>query len=57
MVPTVAGELAATLYEFVEGEGDPCRFDHHGYCQEHGYFGEPGDCHVRRGRELLGLDD
>lgn len=41
------------LQTFVEGEDSPCHFDHHGYCQEHGWFGEPGECNVREARELL----
>jgi hypothetical protein len=45
------------LRDFVIHESDPCSFDHHGYCQEHGYFGEPGECHVRAGREALRIND
>lgn len=45
------------LLNFVEYEGDPCSFDHNGFCQEHGWFGDnPGDCNVRWAREELGLD-
>lgn len=38
------------LREFIEHNPDPCSYDHHGYCQEHG-----GDapCHVERATELL----
>lgn len=43
------------LQGFVEGETEPCRFDHHGCCQEHGWFGEPGECGVREAREMLGI--
>jgi hypothetical protein len=45
------------LRGLVEPESDPCSFDHHGYCQAHGWFGEPGECGVREARQLLGLDD
>lgn len=44
------------LRGFVEHEDQPCQFDHHGCCQEHGWFGEPGECGVREARQLLGLD-
>lgn len=44
------------LHELVEGEDRPCRFDHHGYCQEHSSFGEPGSCLTADAREALGLD-
>lgn len=49
-------ELEAILLDFVEGEDQPCRFDHHGYCQEHGWFGED-ECYIARGRRALGLDE
>jgi hypothetical protein len=45
-------EILRTL---VEGEDSQCRYDHHGYCQEHGYFGEPGECGTRDAREAVGL--
>lgn len=45
------------VYDFVEGETYPCWYDHHGYCQEHGWFDTDPICPVRRGRDLLGLDD
>lgn len=44
------------LREQVEGDTNPCRYDHHGYCQEHGYFGDPGSCGVRDAREALGIN-
>lgn len=44
------------LMEFVEGDRNSCQFDHHGYCQEHGWFGEPGECGLRDGREAVGFD-
>lgn len=43
------------LEEMVGAEDGPCRFDHHGYCQQHGWFGEPGECGTREAQELLGL--
>lgn len=48
-------KVAAYLANFVGDECMPCRYDHHGYCQEHGWFGEPGECGVREARELLGI--
>lgn len=62
--PFAAGVVAGVLYgakarellrRFVEHEDQPCRFDHHGYCQEHGTDEPP--CAVRVARQLLGLDD
>lgn len=33
---------------------DPCSFDHHGYCQAHGYLGgEPLSCPHGRARTML----
>ena len=44
------------LRELVGHETDPCRLDHHGYCQEHpGGFNDAG-CTTRRARELLASD-
>jgi hypothetical protein len=48
-------KLVKLLTKMVEGEDDICWFDHHGCCQEHGWFGEPGECGIREARELLGL--
>lgn len=50
--------LEDVLKGYVEQENEPCWFDHHGNCQEHGWFiDEPGEvCGVVRGRKLLGLD-
>lgn len=48
--------LRKLLAELVGGEDAPCRFDHHGYCQEHGWFGAPGECGTREAREAVGLD-
>lgn len=37
---------ASLLWDLVDE--DPCSFDHHGYCQAHGYFEiEPKCCHER----------
>lgn len=33
-------------------DDEPCRFDHHGYCQEHGSFGE-GPCATAAVKEFL----
>ena len=46
-------ELEAALRGLLEPfDDDPCRYDHHGYCQEH--FVEPGDrCCVKLARDAL----
>lgn len=48
-VPTTAD-----LYELLDklAEDTPCRFDHHGYCQEHGWLDE-GPCPHRQADKLL----
>ena len=47
------GIAEALLKEWLELNDTPCRFDHHGYCQEH--FGQEGDdCIVQRTRAFLG---
>lgn len=46
--------LEELLAEMVGGDDTPCSFDHHGYCQEHGWFGDPGECGHREARQLLG---
>jgi hypothetical protein len=38
------------------GERDPCRLDHHGYCQEHDWFNE-GPCPHKRAKEFLAKMD
>lgn len=48
--------LRRLLTGLVEAEDDPCWFDHHGCCQAHGWFGDPGECYTREARELLGLN-
>jgi alpha-D-ribose 1-methylphosphonate 5-triphosphate synthase subunit PhnI len=58
LTPTAREQrLAQLLANFVAYEDKICSFDHHGYCQEHGWFGEPGECNVRAAREELGLDE
>jgi len=47
-------ELRKILFHFVANEIDPCRFDHHGYCQEHGWFND-SECMVSVARRALGL--
>lgn len=32
---------------------DPCWFDHHGYCQAHGYFETDPKCKHARAKDLL----
>lgn len=34
--------LRKLLRGLVRVEDQPCCFDHHGYCQEHDWLGEPG---------------
>ena len=50
-------ELEAALRGLLEPfDDEPCRYDHHGYCQEH--FVEPGDrCCVKLAREALDAAD
>lgn len=48
--------LWETLHFLVDGDDEPCRFDHHGYCQEH-WRGEIDDvCAIAYARRLVGLD-
>lgn len=46
-------ELKTILSQIVSS--DPCRLDHHGYCQEHLWVGR-GECAHGRARKLLGYD-
>lgn len=46
-------EAVALLAEHVDGE--PCWFDHHGYCQAHGWLTNEDRCPHARGREFLAL--
>jgi hypothetical protein len=43
-------ELLDDLYD-----DSPCSFDHHGYCQEHGWL-QPGTCIMARVRAALSGD-
>ena len=45
-----AGALAAVLTDLIESEPEPCRLDHHGYCQEH-FLSQP--CVVAAARAAL----
>lgn len=47
------GIAEALLMEWLELNDTPCRFDHHGYCQEH-FLQEGNECIVRRTRAFLG---
>jgi hypothetical protein len=49
---TQLAEAATLLGHFVDHEDEPCRFDHHGACQEHG-GSSLRRCDVAAGRELL----
>lgn len=44
-------ETSALLAELTDP--DPCRFDHHGYCQAHGYFETEPKCPHARAKDLL----
>jgi len=45
--------LKLLLSQIVSSE--PCRLDHHGYCQEHLWVGK-GECAHGRARRFLGYD-
>jgi hypothetical protein len=36
---------------------DPCSFDHHGYCQAHGYFETEPKCPHARAKDLIGKEN
>lgn len=36
---------------------DPCEFDHHGYCQAHGWMRTEPRCPHARAKELLASSD
>ena len=46
-------EAISLLGEHVDDE--PCWFDHHGYCQAHGWLTDEDRCPHARGREFLAL--
>lgn len=46
-------EARDLLHRFAGHEDTPCRFDHHGDCQEHG---SSGSCQVAEARRVLGLN-
>ena len=48
--PAIAERLAALVRDFLDP--DPCRLDHHGYCQAHGWLCK-GRCPHARAREVL----
>lgn len=59
---TKINELKKQLAEAVEHiesglethDGSPCRLDHNGNCQEHGWFGlEDGNCPTKLARQFL----
>lgn len=61
---TLPDELRVLLADLVDPE--PCGFDHHGYCQEHGWLERAGevygegregrDCPHGRAQRLLSLE-
>lgn len=50
----LADQLAAALRDMIDP--DPCDYDHHGYCQTHGYLSE-GGCGNAHAIEVLGAYD
>ncbi|MBD3550826.1 hypothetical protein [Streptomyces sp. SP18CM02] len=52
--PTRLALVEALVSDFIDP--DPCHFDHHGYCQAHGWFAtDPGCPHGRA--KALGLEE
>ena len=45
-------EIEKILWVFIEGEDD-CWYDHHGYCQAHGWLHTEPSCPVKRAREYF----
>lgn len=43
-------ELRTLIADLVRGQTDPCRYDHDGDCQEHGFFGTEYACPIAAGR-------
>lgn len=41
------------INEFIDYLGDECRFDHHGYCQEH-RLEKFDECFVARAKKITG---
>ncbi len=46
-------DLLDLVRDFVDP--DPCSFDHHGYCQAHGWTGTTPRCPHARAKEMLDL--
>lgn len=54
-----AGRTAAAADHLIEliqdlADPDPCTFDHHGYCQAHGWMATDPHCPHARARDVLG---
>lgn len=49
------GRLRGLVRDFVDP--DECWFDHHGYCQAHGWFATDPKCPHARAKELLPKED
>lgn len=47
----VRTELSGLVRDFIDP--DPCSFDHHGYCQTHGWFDTDPACPHGRAKRLL----
>jgi hypothetical protein len=50
--PALTPELRELLQDLIDP--DPCSFDHHGYCQAHGWMSTSPRCPHARAKELLG---
>lgn len=48
--------MESLLHDLADHEDGDCRFDHHGYCQEHGWFATDPKCPIQRYKELMGKD-
>lgn len=46
-------ELRKLIADLVRGQTDPCRYDHDGDCQEHGWFDCNYECPIAVGREKV----
>lgn len=60
MADTAHEKTLRELRELIDDltDPDPCQFDHHGYCQTHGWFDtEPACPHARAKAILAGLNE
>lgn len=45
-------DLEEILEEVIEVESEPCRYDHHGYCQSHWMHEYP--CPIEKAKQMIG---